>query len=162
MDNLDRVNKIFADEKYILYLGKIKYYEKGRKFCKHNMKHFLDVARIAYIMCLEKNLNVKKDIIYAIGLLHDIGRWQQYETGIPHEKASSLLAKDILKSCNFNEEEINIIIEAIDNHRNPNSEYNILNGIIYKSDKTSRACFNCKAEKKCNWAPEKKNFVIKY
>lgn len=160
--NMDRINKILADEKYNLYLGKIKAYEKERKFCKHNMKHFLDVARIAYIMCLENEIDVKKDVIYAIALLHDIGRWQQYESKIPHEKASAALSKDILTRCGFSEGEIIIIIDAIDNHRNENSTYSNLNDIIYKSDKLSRACFNCKAESKCNWSEAKKNFTIKY
>ena len=37
-----------------------------------------------------------------------------------------------------------------------------LEEIIYKADKLSRQCFNCKAEKECYWSSEKKNFKITY
>ena len=39
---------------------------------------------------------------------------------------------------------------------------NKLEEIIYKADKLSRQCFNCKAEKECYWSKEKKNFRITY
>ena len=50
-----------------------------------------------------------KEIIYAIGLLHDIGRWVEYEGGEKHNKASYKMSLDILKECDFNKEEIEII-----------------------------------------------------
>lgn len=43
------------------------------------MEHFLSVARISYLMVLEKNLDIPKDIIYATAFLHDMGRADQYE-----------------------------------------------------------------------------------
>ena len=60
----------------------------------------------------------------------------------------------------FKEEEKTMILEAIINHRN--CESNDLNAIIYKSDKLSRACYKCKAAKGCNWPLEKRNLEIKY
>lgn len=159
---MDRFNKILSDERYVLYLNKIKLHEKGRKFCKHNTKHFLAVSRIAYIMCLEEKLDIKKDIIYAIGFLHDIGRWQQYESKIPHEKASAALSRSILERCDYTKTETRVIISAIENHRNSNNTPIILNNIIYKSDKLSRNCFNCKVQNECDWTIEMKNLIIKY
>ena len=60
----------------------------------------------------------------------------------------------------LSEEEKTMILEAIINHRN--CESNDLNAIIYKSDKLSRACYKCKAAKGCNWPLEKRNLEIKY
>ncbi len=134
--------------------------EEKREFCRHNLEHFLDMSRIAYMMVLEKNLQYSKEVIYAIGLLHDIGRVEQYEKGIGHHIASFNIAKEILKDIDFKEEEKTMILEAIINHRN--CESNDLNAIIYKSDKLSRACYKCKAAKECNWPLEKRNLEIKY
>ncbi|WP_128609458.1 HD domain-containing protein, partial [Clostridium haemolyticum] len=52
-----------------------------------------------YIINLENKLSFNKDVIYACGLLHDVGRWQQYEESIPHEIASANLSEEILKEC---------------------------------------------------------------
>lgn len=103
-------------------------------------------------------MNISKEIIYAIGLLHDIGRWVEYEGGEKHNKASYKLSLDILKECDFNKEEIEIILSGILNHRN--SEAEGLDKIIYLADKKSRSCFLCNAEKLCKWSKEKKNLDI--
>lgn len=157
---MERVNRILNDTVYKELITDIKGWEKKREYCKHNMRHFLDVSRIAYIMVLESNMNVKKDVIYAIGLLHDIGRGVQYENNTPHEEASSRLAPDILFRSGYFETEIEIIINCIKNHRNKGNKEGSLEEIIYKADKLSRPCFSCKAEKKCNWDRDKKNMGI--
>ncbi|WP_300350430.1 HD domain-containing protein [Clostridium sp.] len=155
---MERVNKIFNNSKYKYYLSKNNYCERERIFCKHNLEHFLDVARIAYIMSLEENLNIPKEIIYATSLLHDIGRWVEYEEGESHEKASYRLSKEILDECGFNYKEKEFILGGISNHRNKNSSG--FNKIMYLADKKSRACFLCEAEKLCKWSKEKKNLEI--
>ena len=43
------------------------------------MSHLMDVARIAYITCLEQNLGIEKDVIYGAAILHDIGKYAQYD-----------------------------------------------------------------------------------
>lgn len=160
---MDKITKIIKNNQYINNLKKIKEYEKKRKYCKHNIKHFLDVARIAYILNLENNLHINKEIIYATALLHDIGKWEQYENSTPHEIASSKLCKPILEECGFNENEIEIINIAILNHRNENVKNELtLSGIIYKADKLSRKCFMCKVNKECNWTEDKKNNILVY
>jgi len=110
---LKRVNEILENKIYRDCLKKLEIQEKEREFCNHTIEHFLDVARISYIKVLEGNLNYSKEIIYAIALLHDIGRTLQYEEGIPHQKGSVKIAKEILKEINFNEEEKAIILTAI-------------------------------------------------
>ena len=141
-------------------LEKLSEYERDREFCNHTIEHFIDVSRIAYIMVLEEKLSVSKEIIYAIGLLHDIGRVRQYEEGIHHDIASVEMSREILKETNFTEYEIDTILNGIANHRKESD--NKLEEIIYKADKISRQCFNCKAEKECYWSSEKKNFKITY
>ncbi|WP_370829809.1 HD domain-containing protein [Clostridium sp.] len=157
MDNIDAImnNKLYNEA-----LEKLSEYERDREFCNHTIEHFIDVSRIAYIMVLEEKLSVSKEVIYAIGLLHDIGRVRQYEEGIHHDIASVEMSREILKETSFTEQEINIILNGIANHRKESD--NKLEEIIYKADKLSRQCFNCKAEKECYWSSEKKNFKITY
>lgn len=157
---MNNIDKILNDRLYKESLEKLKLYEKDREFCNHTIEHFIDVARIAYIMALEENIDVSKEIIYAIGLLHDIGRVKQYEDGIDHDLASVEMSKIILSKTEFDEEEINIILNGVAKHRSKSD--NKLEEIIYKADKLSRQCFNCKAEKECYWSKEKKNFKISY
>lgn len=157
---MENVNIILNNKKYKQALKKIEEYEKDREFCNHTIEHFIDVSRIAYIMVLEEKLSVSKEVIYAIGLLHDIGRVRQYEEGIHHDIASVEMSREILKETSFTEQEIHIILNAIANHRKESD--NKLEEIIYKADKLSRQCFNCKAEKECYWSSEKKNFKITY
>jgi uncharacterized protein len=159
---LQRINCILQNEKFKEYIKRNQAQEINREFCHHDIEHFLDVARIAYIKVLENKLEIEKDIVYATALLHDIGRWMQYETGISHEKAGVQLALEILKECSFNEEEIGLIVKAIGDHRNSENLKNSLSELLYSSDKLSRSCFNCRAYKECNWSNEKKNNTIKY
>ena len=155
---MERVNKILNNKKYKELLERLNELEKERVFCKHNMEHFLDLARIAYIKVLETGLHYNKEVIYAIALLHDMGRVIQYENGTPHDAASVTIAKEILKEIDFSLEEKNLIIECIKDHRGQgNCE---LSRIIAKSDKLSRKCFMCDAEKDCYWDKNKKNLEI--
>ena len=160
---MERINRILKNKKYQDYLQKNKAAEEGRIFCCHNMEHFLDVARIAYILNLEETLDISKEQIYATALLHDIGRHVQYAEGTPHEKASAELAPEILEECGFKQEEQRVILRAICKHRDRKvANETSLAGIIYRADKLSRACFGCEAEALCDWKAEKKNLQVKY
>ncbi len=157
---MERFNCILNDEKYLYYLKRNKEFEKGRKFCKHNLKHFLEVARIAQIINLEENLGFKKEIIYTTAILHDIGKSLQYENKTPHEIASWEIAKKLLEEYNFSKEEVEFIKQAILEHREIKNEG--FSSLIYRADKLSRLCINCKAIDKCNWSDGKKNMKIYY
>lgn len=179
---MERINRIINHKLYLEYIEKIKLHEMDRIFCKHDVVHFLDVCRLAeidwmkhqlagigkaYDFFSEKNsssdekTSVYREFIYAAGLLHDIGRWQEYEQGIRHEIASSILAPAILKDCGFNQQEIQEIVLAISNHRNKEIQEELsLSGYLYRADKKSRPCFLCEAEKVCDWSTEKKNLRI--
>lgn len=160
---MDRIDKILNHNLFLYHLGENEAAEAQRCFCRHNMVHFLDVARIGLIINLEENLGVDKEWIYAAALLHDLGKHIQYDNGTPHEKASGEIAPDILKDCGFNDKETGVIVDAILSHRDVSvTEEKNLRGILYRADKASRACFACKAEADCNWKEGKKNLQIKY
>lgn len=155
---MENINIILSSPKYKDLLKKLGELEKDRWFCGHDLEHFLDVARIAYITALEEGLKLKKEVIYSIALLHDIGRVLEYTEGIEHHKASVKIATEILQETNFSEEDKEDILRAIGNHRKEAKDE--LSKLIYKSDKLSRNCFNCRAYKDCYWDEEKKNKII--
>lgn len=156
---MNNINKILNNPKYKDLLKRLEELEANRVFCKHNLEHFLDVARISYIYILENSLQYSKEIIYSIALLHDIGRVLEYEENIDHNKGSVIIANELLKETNFKDEEKELIIIAIENHRKESDDE--LSKVIYKADKLSRNCFNCKAIKECYWNENKKNKTIK-
>ena len=119
----------------------------------------MNVARLAYIFKLERNYKVSKEEIYATAMLHDIGKWQQYQEGIPHEVASAEIAETILDETGFSAEEKERMVAAILAHRKGTGESELAE-IIYDADKLSRDCFTFRAEMQCNWSEEKKNKKI--
>ena len=164
---MQRVWNIYEHPLFEEGLEKNEEAEKEREFCHHDMNHFLDVARLMYIFSMERGYVLEKEEIYAAALLHDIGKWQQYEAGIPHEIASAEIAKRILEETGFTRAESDRILFAILSHRGKaegteNTEQDKLQfaEILYDADKISRACYACPAEKECNWSGEKKNQKI--
>lgn len=160
---MDIIEKIRQHPLYVEYYEKLKQAEKDRVFCCHQMEHLLDVARIAYITSLEQKLGLRKETIYAAALLHDIGKYRQYTEGIPHEKASAKIAEVILEEVpehTFSKEEKAAILRAVLGHRREREDMEVLERLIYYSDKKSRKCFACEAEKECDWEDTKKNFTI--
>jgi len=160
MDTLKNTNRLYQSKDYQAHLQKIDAYEAKRQFCRHTIDHFLSVARIASIKTLEAGFDVSRDLIYTTALLHDIGRFVQYEDKTPHEIASHQLAITLLKKLDYSDHENKLILAAILNHRNPEAQG--FCRIIYESDKLSRACFSCPVEKECDWSNEKKNLTIIY
>ena len=96
---MDRVNKILKNHRYQACLQQTYELEAKRVFCGHDMAHFLDVARLAYIFTMEEGLKIQKERIYVTALLHDIGRHIQYLTGEPHQQAGLPIAQEIIKEC---------------------------------------------------------------
>lgn len=160
-DNMDRINKICIHPLWLQHIAQLESLEKDRIFCKHGTVHLMDVARIAYIENLEQGYGIKKELIYASALLHDVGKGRQYIEGIPHEKASAELADLILDDCGFLSEEKKAIMEAISSHRDVQVKgQKNLNGLLYRADKRSRMCNFCDACDACNWSDDKKNRQI--
>lgn len=158
---MKNTNKIYFSDNYQSLLKELKDLEKDRIFCKHDIEHFKDVARICYILALESGLDIKKDLIYTTALLHDIGRVEEYKNGVDHNLASVKIGKELLELTDFNSEEKSLILSAIDNHRK-GSEEEPFYEIFYKADKLSRFCLNCPSKDECYWSDEMKNLEIKY
>lgn len=155
---MGRYRGILKHSLFLKYLEEIEELEKDRAYCRHSLEHLLSVSRIAYIMVLEQGLGYDKDIVYAAGLLHDIGRTAQYKEGIPHELAAVEPSVQILEACGYEKTEIADITEAISKHRTKNKD--CLAAILYKADKQSRNCYVCKAADTCNWPCGKRNSGI--
>lgn len=165
MNGMKRVNAILAHPQYRECYARLEELEKDRIFCRHQMTHLLDVARIAYISNMEQGLGIEKEVIYAAALLHDIGKYVQYEDGTPHEQSGEKIASEILGSLSekdaFSDEENRMILTAIRGHRRLREDADVLEKLLYTSDKASRMCFACPAEGECDWSTEKKNMELK-
>lgn len=160
---MNRIDNIISHTLFIECLTENKIAEEGRIFCRHDMAHFLNVARIGTIIVMEDGLNIDRELIYGAALLHDIGKFRQYRSGVPHEQASAEIAPRILSDCGFTKVETAVITEAILVHRDSASalEKN-LRGVLYRADKLSRPCFYCSVSRECSWQESKKNLTISY
>ncbi len=160
---MDRINQIINNSSYIKYTKELKAIEAGRRFCRHGIEHCLDVARIMMLLNYEEQLAIPKEMIYAAALLHDIGRGIQYQGGMSHEAAGVPIARDILCASGFDQEETEVLLQAIGNHRNTDiRDGHTLDGILYRAEKASRACYACDAEAECDWKQDKKNMLLRY
>ena len=156
---MKRVNGILHHPVFMEHLERLEELEKTRIFCRHGLTHLMDVARLGWIAALERHLELPRDVVYAAALLHDMGRVEQLEEGIPHHQASAALAARILPEAGFSEEETAQIQKAILGHREDGGA-ETLGQLLYWADKASRACWMCGAKDACNWSDEKKNWDL--
>lgn len=157
---LTRAERILHHRLFAQEYDRLRRMEQGRAYCGHDLSHFLDVARVCWIRVLEQGLPLSKDVVYAAGLLHDIGKGLQYEFGTPHHEASADLAAKILPDCGYDAAETALILEAIRAHRQKSTGSSPLVELLYAADKQVRLCFCCDAAEGCNWPDEKKNTAI--
>ena len=88
-------------------------YEKNEK--AHGIEHIKYVIDRSFELVEENNLNVNKDMVYTIAAYHDIGHHIDPKN---HEELSAeIMSKDENLKNFFNKEELNIIKEAIEDHR---------------------------------------------
>jgi len=158
---MDKIEKIIAHPAYNDYLNRNCDAERVRSFCCHNFDHVVDTARLTYILLLEEgNPFISREIAYATGLLHDIGRWAEYQTGKDHAEKSADLAKEILIEAGFSSEETRLIQKAISEHRDKNySRKNrpILSAALARADSLTRKCFCCSSRDNCNKLEQQPN-----
>lgn len=159
---MKRVELLINDTLYREYMQRNVEEEQGARFCHHDFRHHLDVARITYILVLEHsdlNFFIKesalagklaaKEVIYAAGLLHDIGKWKEYTAGVDHASFGSRLAKEILPRAFFNQAESDIICKAIYEHRNISRDMSFLGERLHRADNLSRFCQECECRDTC-------------
>lgn len=157
---LEFANLIINNKHYIRLVKQLEELEKDRIFCGHDMEHFLNVARIAVILCCEKGIDADHDVIYSAALLHDIGRVEEYTKGTPHDEAGAAAASEILDETGCPAVKKAAIISLISSHRRGGTEKNDLESVFYEADKKSRLCFCCKAKDQCCWPEHKRNNTI--
>lgn len=159
---MKRVELLLKDAHYIEYINNNNEEESANKYCQHGLQHHIDVARIAYILVLEHNdLNyfakegglsgklAAKECIYAAGLLHDIGKWNEYRTGADHAAFGARLARDILTRVFYNPNEIELVCRAVYEHRNISRDMSFLGERIHRADNLSRVCSQCEDRASC-------------
>ena len=55
---MNRINRILNHDLYRTYLERNEQAEADRRFCRHNIGHLLDVARIGMLYNLEENYEI--------------------------------------------------------------------------------------------------------
>lgn len=159
---MEIVDEILKDQQYIKYMEFNTEAEKDRLFCKHDLQHAFDVARVAYIMSLERKFTVSKETLYVTALLHDIAKWKQYKYGIDHALEGAILAKEILENIGMSNENIEEITDAIKTHRRKDTQKSLLGTVLYESDKACRPCVFCRSIDECNRFMNGKKPKFKY
>ena len=151
---MKRVNNILNDPEYQTLVKKNNNAETDRIYCSHSFEHMLTTARLTWLFLLEDGCPyISREIAYATGLLHDIGRWFEYSHGGDHAEHSARIALPILNRAKFSQSESCLIRKAILEHRKSDQYINrrsALSSALYKADKHSRICFTCNAADKCN------------
>lgn len=157
---------------FLEYMERIQMLEKDRIYCCHGIEHGMDVSRLAWIYYLEDMIEEEsslrlvkteqKDLFYLSGLLHDIGRTDQYETGIHHSIAGVKITKQILQDIQVPDDWVKPILEVVSEHSNGTFDKNCksVEYYIMKADHDSRLCFACQARESCKWAENEMNMTV--
>lgn len=162
-EEMARVQRIISHEFFIQTMKDLQCLEADRIWCGHDLEHLLAVSRIMWIDCLEGMSGAyAKDVVYATGLLHDIGRAAQYRENEPHEIAGVRIAKLILNDAAYTADEQALILGAIGSHRKPAAEEEMrtLADLLYRADKISRSCYACDAADTCSWEDKKRTHGV--
>jgi len=149
--SVPRVNLVIEHPLFKEYALKNAQAEEKRLFCKHGFEHGLAVARIAYIYLLEEGkTSLSKEVVYAAAVLHDLGRWREYETGEDHALVGAELVMPILLESGFNLEEVKVIVQGISEHCfDPKHELSLLGKALAYADDWARDCRSCISQKDC-------------
>lgn len=171
---MERVDKIMKHPLFQQCREVIDQAEVNRIYCKHNLEHSLDVARIAYILNLEEKESLEKELIYAMALVHDLGRSEEYINGTNHHVAGAEIAKQLLEECGFSAKEIHMVCQAVAAHKSWSDAGHDTNAeeqqrtveyckkLLYRADKLSRNCYDCSASKTCYWDENIRNHQVLY
>ncbi len=101
----------------------------------HGIDHIKYVIDRSFELVRENNLDVNYDMVYVIAAYHDIGHYIDSKN---HEKVSAdMMSKDKNLSIFFNDEELKIIKEAIEDHRasSKNDPRSIYGKIVSSADR---------------------------
>lgn len=157
---MKKAEAILRDETYLSLMEKISEREKDREFCRHGISHSLDVARIAYILNLEREYGFDRELIYGMALLHDIGRACCGEESVSHRISGLSEAESILQRAGYPEKEREAVLHAIQNHGDFEEKDRSLDSLLFEADKLSRNCFICPVREDCYWEEARKNKTV--
>ena len=159
------VDEIISDSRYLHELDIIKEIEKDRIFCKHDYNHCKEVSEILTILSKRRGLDNFEELSVLMSYFHDIGRAFRYDDS--HDKCSSDFVRLLLEEYEYQEEDVELICYAINNHSGRMSENKIYdyidNNLVEDSigdtwamllriaDQLSRNCYSCKAREMCKW-----------
>ncbi len=176
MDKMIYVERLLSRPEFRNLQLEIEKLEADRIYCKHEFSHSLDVCRIAWILFLEEHVSSEKEAclqedflsewkerIYLTGLLHDIGRVAQYQTGEHHGEAGRKIAERLLDEIGCPpawREEILFVVALHFGRDGERMRPGTLGDYICRADHSSRNCFLCKASETCKWLEEEKNKTI--
>jgi len=152
---LQAINHILGDPDYLACLWENDRREQGRIYCRHDLQHMLDVARLTYILLLESGRlgNISRErgreMVYAAGLLHDIGRWRQYDGSGDHALAGAELAGPIMLRAGFSPAEVELVSRAVAEHRLGEEGASVLGRALARADDLSRDCYQCRVREQC-------------
>lgn len=155
------VERLTAHPLFREKIRQIEELERARVFCRHGWEHCMAVARAAALLNEEQQLGFPKQTLYALALVHDLGRAEQYMDGVPHEEAGVETARRILTESGFDDEQTEEMLDAIWHHREAGPDVDGLTGLLVRADKQTRLCFACEAREACKWPDEKKNLMIR-
>ncbi len=115
--------------------------------------------------CSSVNMQEKKDQFYVTGLLHDIGRVAQYETGEHHSEAGMRIAAQLLSEIGYPSEWMAETLQIVGVHHGREEEKDETGAMEYyirRADHLSRNCFLCEAADSCKWSDEERNQTIRW
>lgn len=81
--------------------------------------HTFDHIKRVYALSIKIGRDLEADlkILGAAALLHDIGRPKETEIGVSHSILSGEMSNEILKEVDFDDAEIDMVVDAIRTHR---------------------------------------------
>lgn len=157
------VERLLNHPEFCTALDTIEHNETTRRFCRHGLEHFLDVARITWMLVLENKRPFKKESVYLAALLHDLGRSVD---NAKHDEESIRLAAHLLPECGADTALTKEILSAIGMHREKRAVLDLsqatLGELLAYADHKSRPCYRCKAANECYWDDTLKNHTITY
>lgn len=150
---MEYVNKLLAHPEYLKMLKELETLETERIYCKHDLDHCLHAARIVYILNWEYQLGISKQAIYLWGLLHDMGRIEEYRNHTSHEVAGVCIARKLLTEIDCPKDLTEYVIKQIASHRQVPAENEGITeeNVFWYGDKKSRNCYVCPTADNCNW-----------
>ena len=154
---MERYQKIVRNKRFQREYQRLEEKEQDRRFCRHNMEHFLAAARISLYQSFWKTAGDIQRCYLWYRFLHDLGRMAEYETGnLMRSWRGS--CRGILRSADMSRWRLNRLQTSIRGHRRKGQkDPDSFADVFYQADKLSRDCIHCRVREECYWPEDRKN-----